>query len=151
LQALRKLRAETLRQPEIADLALVLEVDHGLHGVLDGRVGVHAVLVVEIDAIRLQALQAGGTGLLHVFWIAVNDHDAVLEPIAKLGGQEDLVSATRRLKPLADQALVGERSVDVARVPERDAHVGRLGQDLQGLIIVVASEGCIAEGHSHAS
>ena len=36
----------------------------------DGNAGVDAVLVVEIDAIQVEALQAGLTGGSHIRWIA---------------------------------------------------------------------------------
>jgi hypothetical protein len=38
----------------------------------DGNAGVDAVLVVEIDAIQLEALQAGLTGRSHIRWIATD-------------------------------------------------------------------------------
>jgi hypothetical protein len=38
----------------------------------DGKAGVNAVLVIEINAIHVEALQAGLTGGSHICWIATD-------------------------------------------------------------------------------
>lgn len=50
-------RGARLREAEVLDLSLADQILHGARDILDGHAGVHAVLVVEIDAVRPQALE----------------------------------------------------------------------------------------------
>ena len=59
-----------LGQPEVADLALVDELGHRSDRVLDGRVRVHPVQVVEIDRLDTEATEAGLAGLPDVLGAA---------------------------------------------------------------------------------
>lgn len=122
-----------------------------LDRLLDGRVGVHAMLVVQVDAVRAQALQAGLAGLLDVLGASVHDHLAVLELVGELGRQEDLVAAARLLEPPAEELLVREGPVDVRRVPEGDAQVRGPRQHLERLLVVLPAEGRVRERHAHAA
>lgn len=97
-----------LGEPQVPDLALFLELHHGLDGVLDGRLGVHAMLVVQVDVVGLQTLQAGIAGLLHVRGIAHDRPLAIHQPVRELGGEEDLIPAAGLLEPLPDQLLVAK-------------------------------------------
>lgn len=88
--------------------------------------------------------------VINIRGISKHLHLAINEAIGKLGSQEDLVAAARRGEPLAEELLVGEGAVDVARVPKGDAAVGRLGQDLERLLVVVAAVRRVAKAHAHA-
>lgn len=122
-----------------------------LDRLLDGRVRVNTVLVVEIDAVRPQTLQAGRAGLLDVLGPAVHLHLAVHKPVGELGRQEDLIAAAGLLEPPADQFLVRIGAVDIGRVPEGNAHIRSPCQDLERLFIVLTAKGGIGKGHSHAA
>ncbi len=54
------------RQTQVPDLSFAHEVGHRSHSVFDGRVGVDAMLVVEVDRIDAQSLQARFAGLAHI-------------------------------------------------------------------------------------
>ena len=97
-----------LRQAETAHLALGHQLAHGPDGLLDRGVGVHAVLVVEVDVVDAQPGQRAVAGLAHVLWPAV---DGALGRVvrvahdAELGGDHRLVASTRE-RP-SDEQLVG--------------------------------------------
>ena len=90
------------------DLALILELYERLHGLLDGRLAVETVHVVEIDKGEAQAAQALCAGLLAVLWRRVDGSAAVLlDHVGKLGRQEDVLAlAGVLLEPCAEQVLV---------------------------------------------
>ena len=46
-----------LRQTDIAYLPRLHELGHGTDGLLDRRIGVHTMLIVEVDVVRPEALQ----------------------------------------------------------------------------------------------
>ena len=114
-----------LGQPDVAHLALRDQLRDRADGVLDRRVRVDAVLVVQIDVVGAEAAQRTldrgadvGRAAVQVAWAAagVRDH-------AELRGQHHLVAAA--LERLADEFLVGVRAVDLGGVDERDAEVER--------------------------
>ena len=55
-----------LREAQPAHLAGRDELGHGADGLFDGDLGIDAVLVVEVDVIDAEALQAGVAGRAHV-------------------------------------------------------------------------------------
>ncbi len=61
-----------LGEAEVANLALLHELGHRADGLLDRRVGVHAVLVVEVDVVGPQPPQRGLAGGAHVLGAAVD-------------------------------------------------------------------------------
>jgi hypothetical protein len=100
-----------LGQAEVADLPRADELGHRADGVLDRHGPVDAVLVVEVDVVHAEPLEAGVTGGPDVLRPAVDaDPGAVgLALVAELGGELDLVAAV--LDRGADQLLVGEGAV----------------------------------------
>ena len=58
LWARSMVRGRGLGQAEVAHLALLHQLGHGAHRLLDRRVGVDAVLVVEVDHLDAEPLQA---------------------------------------------------------------------------------------------
>jgi hypothetical protein len=115
----------------------------------DGNAGVDAVLVVEIDAIQLEALQAGLTGRSHIRWIATDLSLPIRIDNSELGCQfhplshpslQSLLPKKRNLRineqtnkqtkkkkkrtrDLSEKDFVGEGAVEVGGVEEGDAGV----------------------------
>ncbi len=101
-----------LRQSEKTDLALFDEPRHGANRILDRRVGVDAVLIIEVDDIGAETLQAGLAGADHIIRPAV-DHRAFRQAqIAEFRGQGDLVALAG--DRLADKILVLAVAIIVA-------------------------------------
>src|SRR5437763_1136475 len=81
-----------LAEPEMAHLALLDEAAHRADRVLDRHAGVDAVLVIEVDRVDAEPLQADLARLLHVFGAAVDAIGAAgLAGLAEFGGDDDLV------------------------------------------------------------
>ena len=103
---------------------------------LDRRVRVDPVLVVEIDVVDAEALEAAFDRLPHVVRAAVDPSApwgrGALD--AELGGDHDAVAPA--LDGAADEFLVGVRAVHVGRVEEGDAELERAvdGGDRLGLV-----------------
>src|SRR5439155_799857 len=87
-------RRRGLRQAEVADLAGAHQLRHGADRVLDRHLGVHAVLVVQVDVIHAEARERGVACLAHVLRAAVHaDKGPVrLADVAELGGQHDAIA-----------------------------------------------------------
>ena len=116
-----------LGQADVADLALGHEFGQGADGVLDGRVRVDPVLVVEVDVVGAEPLQGSLEGGADVRRAAVEVTGATagVGDHAELGGQHDLVAAVP--DGPADEFLVGERPVDLGGVDQGDARGRALG------------------------
>src|SRR5437016_5651600 len=106
---------------EVANLPLLDELGHGADGLLDRRVRIDAMLVVDVDVVGAEPLERGVTGGENVLAVAAD-----AEPLALLGAdaaelcrEHDLVAAV--LDRAADEPLVLERPVRVGRVEEVDA------------------------------
>src|SRR5665811_2633438 len=72
-----------LREADVADLAGVHELGHRSDRVLDRRLGVDAVLVVEVDVIDAEAAERSVARAVHVGRAPV---DRPLRPSARLAG-----------------------------------------------------------------
>ena len=105
--ARRIVRLSGLRQAEVADLAFGDELGHRSDGVLDGHLGVDAVLVVEVDVVHTQPAQGRLAGPVDVLGAAAHRGNAGSRPAddPELGGQHHLVAAFD--DGPADQLLVG--------------------------------------------
>ncbi len=113
-----------LGQAEVADLAGGDQFAHGAHGLLDRRVGVDPVLVVEVDVVDAQPGQRGVTGLPHVLGATVDGAPGRVLRIAhdgELGGDDRLVPAGA--EGPAQQDLVGVGAVHVGGVEEGEPQV----------------------------
>src|SRR5688572_2455384 len=124
------------RKAERAHLTLLDEALHRTDGVLDGRVRVYAMLIVEVDDLDAQALEARLAGLHHVLGPPV---DALLAVgplhLAELGG-DDRLAAPAVLERLAEQRLVVTPAVHVGRVEEGDALVDGVADVGDRLLVV---------------
>ena len=110
-----------LRQPEVADLALLHQLGHRADRVLDRHPPVDPVLVVQVDHVDAQPAQAGLRAGADVLGAAVDDHRVATAGQRELGRQLHLVPPSG--DRLADQLLVVPVPVDVGGVEEGDAEV----------------------------
>src|SRR5262249_15458937 len=82
-------------QADVANFSGAHQFRHGANRLLDGRVGVDAVLVVEIDVLDAEALQAALDGLPNVLGAAVEAARSGIGWIAhdaEFRGEEDSVT-----------------------------------------------------------
>jgi hypothetical protein len=138
-----------LAQAEVADLALRDQLGHRPDGLLDRRVDVDAVLVVEVDVVGAEALQRVLARLLDVLGAPVGGAAARVGGIAddpELRGQHDLVAAIGDRAP--DEALVCVRAVDVGGVEEVDAQLDGAMDHGDRLVVVARA---VELGHAHAA
>ena len=135
-----------LGEAEVPHLALLDQPGHGADGVLDGHARIHPVLVVEVDAVDAQPLEARLAGLRHVLGPAVDPGGAVRLPqVAELGGQHHPVALAP--EGPAQQLLVLPPAVHVGGVQEVDAQVEGAVDDRDGLRVVALA---VDVGHGHA-
>ena len=137
-----------LRQADVAHLACAHQLGHGADRVLDRRVGVDAVLVVEVDRVDAEPLEAGLAGLAHV---SGRPSKPVMAPSAaahdaELGGEDDAVALA--LEGAADQLLVGTAAVHVGGVEEGDAELERVVDGRDRFRFAAAD---VEVGHAHAA
>ncbi len=137
-----------LRQAEEAHLALLDQPFHGADGVLDRHRRIDPVLVVEIDGLDPEALQALLAGLHDVFGPAVDPEAAIGGAlVAELGGDHRLAAIAIRQGPL-QQLLIGAQAVHVGGVQEVRAPIQRFAHRGDGFIFV---ESAVDRGHGHAA
>ena len=80
-------------EAECAHLARLHQFAHGADRVLDRHLGIDAVLVVEVDHVDAQSLQARIARRLHMGGTAIHAVGAArLLRLAEFGGQHDLVA-----------------------------------------------------------
>ena len=138
-----------LGQTEVAHLARRHELGHGPDGLLDRRVGVDPVLVVEIDVVGPQPGQRRIAGLPHVLRPAVDGARGRIlgvAHVAELGGDDRLVAA--RPQGPAEEDLVGEGPVHVGGVEEGQAQIEGAVDGGDRLVVVT---GTVELGHAHAA
>jgi hypothetical protein len=134
----------------VADLASGDQLRKGTDGLLDGDLGVHPVLVVEVDVVGAQSPQRALDSGADVRRAAVElprsatgvRHDAELDR------QHDLVASL--LDRSAHQRLVVERPIDLGGIEMVDAEVQRPvdGADRLGL---AAGSDVVVAGHRHGA
>jgi hypothetical protein len=107
-----------LGEAEVLHLALLDQLLHRAGDLFDRHRGIDPVLVVEIDAVGPQPLQRRLDHFADVCRLAVKAA-AGLHVESELGCDDDLVP--ERSKRLTDEIFIGERSVHLGRVKERDA------------------------------
>src|SRR6266480_4553265 len=128
-------RRTRLGQSQRPYLALLDEPLHRAHRLLDRHLGIDAVLVIEIDRVNAEALQARLAGAHHVLGPAV---DILLSlrslHLAELGGDDDAVAPAAQRS--SEQLLVVPPAVHVGRVEEVDAFVERVVNDANRLFVI---------------
>ena len=137
-----------LGQADVADLALGDQLGQRADGVLDGRVRVDPVLVVQVDVVGAEPLERALDRGADVRRAAVEDAGAAagVRDEAELRRHHHLVAAA--LDGPADELLVGEGAVDLGGVEVGDAQVQRPvdGADRLG---VAACPDVVVAGHRH--
>ena len=108
-------------EAEVADLSLVLEARHFPDRIFDRNIGIDAVLIIEIDRLDPEPLEARLAGGADIFRIAAHSEEFAIGPahIGELGREKDLVAAAP--DGSANELLVLERSVHVGGVEKGDA------------------------------
>ena len=129
------------------DLAFANEVLHRARDVFDRDVGVHAVLIQQIDPIGLQSGQRGVGDLPDVRGTAVEPRLlAAVELEAKLGRNHHLIA--NRAERLADELFVRERPVGFGGIEERDATVNSRADDRNAVVPTGGRPVTEAEAHA---
>src|SRR6266571_6673259 len=149
MRATYRVRAR-LRQAEVLDLAFADELLHGTGDVLDRHIGVDAVLVEEVDALGLEALQHPLGGFLDVLRTAVQPGMALprlrVDVPAELRGDHHLLP--ERGQGFADELLVAERPVGFGGVEEGDATLDGGPDDGDSLAPVGRRSIAIVQSHA---
>src|SRR5215475_2410617 len=138
-----------LRETKIADLPLLHELRHRAHGVFNRRVGIDAMLVIKIDVIDAQSLEAGFAASPHVLRLPVHAACLGISGVGhdvKLHGQHHFVSLS--LDRLPDQHLVLVRAVDIGCVEKGHAEFDGSVNGGDGFLFVSAA---IKLRHAHAA
>ena len=106
------------------------------------------VLVIQINGLDLQALQACVAGLADVFRTSVDGPKVPgrIPHVAEFSGQNHLLPAVSN--GLADHRLVAPNAIDVGRIQEIHAQVERAMDDVNRFPIV---PGSVELGHAHAA
>jgi len=137
-----------LGEPEEADLALLHEPGHGPHGLLDGHLRVHPVLVVQVDDVDAETLQARLAGRTHILGPAAD------APVRRVGASQDAeLRGQEHLLPAApdgpsDELLVRVRPVDIRRVEQVDPEIEGTVNHGDGFLFVARP---VEFGHPHAA
>ncbi len=137
-----------LRKPVAADLSLGDQFGKAADGLLDRRVRVHAVLVVEVDVVRAEALERALDGQAHVLWRAVHSARTVasMQEGAPLRSDDNLIPASG--DRLAEQFLVEVRAIDLGGVEEVHSEFERAMDRRDRRRIVLAGSG-VEGAHAH--
>ena len=151
--ARRIVAGRCLGESEVSDLALGDEVGDGCRGLLDRRVRVDPVLVVQVDVVGAEASQRALDGCPDVGGAAVACRAVVGRRGAadetELGGDLDLVAAA--LDGASDELLAVEGSVDLGGVDVRDAELEGAVDGADGLGVVQRPAGGVGAGHGHGA
>ena len=141
-------------EPQVANLAGLDQLRHRSDSFFNRDVGVNAMLVVEVDVIRAEALQRSVDRASDMRSRAVQRSDrreitrlgGRLEATREFGGDDVLVAVA--FDCTADERLVGHRSVELRRIEEVDAEFQRTVNGRDGLVVVARA----VEGrHPHAA
>src|SRR6266511_1468055 len=113
------------RQAEVPHLARFDELGHRADRLLDRRVRVDAVLVVEVDVVNAEPPERGVARLPNVLRVAADAEALAIRPadVAELRGQHDLVAPAGNRPP--DELLVREWPIHVGCVEEGHAELER--------------------------
>ena len=133
-------------QADVADLALGDQLGEGADDLLDRRVRVDPVLVVQVDVVGVEPAQRSFDGDADVLGAAVGPDSAGVRHEPELGGEHHLVAAA--LEGAADEFLVGVGAVDLGGVDQGDAEVEGPVDGADGFGVVAAGPG-VGGGHAH--
>ena len=122
------------RKAEVLYLARMNKIFHGTGRLLDGGVGIDAVLIEKVDLIGLQALKGTFDDLLDVFGAAVGR--CPLAIVARIGlkaklSRDDYLFPERR-ESFTDDFFVHVGTVHLSSVEEGDAALHGGSDELDG-------------------
>src|SRR6185312_158769 len=130
----------------MAHLALRDQLGHGADSVLDRHGGVDAMLIVKVDDVDAEPLQARLAGLDHVLRPPVDALARCGLDLAEFAGEHDAVAPP--LEGAAQELLVVAPTVHVRGIEEIDAAVdGVLDEGDAGLVVALA----VDAGERHAA
>jgi large subunit ribosomal protein L32 len=132
-----------LREAEVAHLAGGDELCHRTDGLLDGRLRVDTVLVVEVDVVRAEPLQRPVDRRTDVLGPSVRT--TVAEGADELRGEDETVAPA--LDRPADELFVRAAAVELGRVEERDPELERPVDGGNRLLVVAPA---VERRHAHA-
>jgi hypothetical protein len=140
-------------QADVTDLALLDELGQRADRLLDGDVGIDAMLVVEVDVVGAEALERSFDRAADVLRRPVLTAHG--RHVARVGGvhaqvelRRDDVLVAAALDRATDQQLVRQGAVDLRRVEEVDAEPESAMDRLDGLVLVSRA---VESGHPHAT
>ena len=140
-------RRRCLREPEEAHLAGVDQARHCADGVLDRDFRVDTMLVVKVDHVHAETLEALVARARHVLRSAVDAGGAVgLAHVAELRGEHHAVAPSAQR--LAEQRLVVAPAIHVGGIQKVHAEVERALNHTDGLRVVARA---VRARHRHAS
>src|SRR5580658_7112257 len=137
-----------IRDPDVTDLSLVLQLDQGADGFLDRDLRVRPVELVQRDLLQApEAALALGAQLLRPAVRLPPARAGTLKPA--LGGDNQIVRIW--IERLRDEALADLGPVRVRRVDERDAQLDDPPQRRQGLRLIRRIAPDAAAGDAHGA
>ena len=125
MRAANGIRA-SFRQPEVAYLARAHQLGHRADGFFDWRLGVNAVLIIEIDAIYIEPAETRVARLFHVLRFAVDSAEAWCARIpqdAEFRRDDDAMPFAA--DAASEQLFVGVGSVNVGSIEKSDPELDR--------------------------
>src|SRR6516164_381935 len=131
---------------ERAHLALLQEPRHGADRVFDRYRRIDAVLVIKIDHVDAEALEARLAGGKNKFRTTIGKFAAAATEIAEFGRQHDLVAPA--LDGFAHQRLVVPGAVSVGGVEESDATIERVANKRHAIVVAARA---VYRGERHAT
>ena len=140
-----------LGEAEEAHLPFAHELGHRADDILDRYGGVHAVLVQEVDVVRVEPAERALDSLADVRGPAVHPRNgAVLDLEAELGCDDEPFALPRELLESArQQLLVREGPVDLGRIEERHAELDRPVDGGDRLALVALLRRAVGLAHPH--
>src|SRR6516164_11120852 len=131
---------------ERAHLALLQEPRHGADRVFDRHRRIDAVLVIKIDHVDAEALEARLAGGKNKFRTTIGKFAAAATEIAEFGRQHDLIAPA--LDGFAHQRLVVPGAVSVGGVEESDAAIERVANKHHAIVVAARA---VYPGERHAT
>src|SRR5262245_2439338 len=132
-------------------LTLTDQVLHRACHVFNGHVRVDPMLIAQINNIRLEPLQRGLRNLFDMFRPAIQLTPTSLATSSwfkpKFGCYYDLI--TKRSEGFTHQLFIGERTIDLSRVEERDAAFHGCPDKRDCLLLI--HSGTVAKAHAHTA
>src|SRR6266478_4468964 len=150
MRATNRLHA-CFRQAEVLHPTLLNQLLHRSGNIFDGHVRVDAVLVVQIDDVRLEPLERAFGRFLDVLWLAIQS--SPLASVLRIRRPTELRCKHHLIaqwsKSFAHELFVREWTVDFGSIEERDAAFDCRSNQRDPFLLVHGRT--IAKAHSHAA